>query len=109
MDNVTVSSNQNVSYQWSSDGTGSFDNSTDLNTIYRPSLADLSGTVSLVITVTKTDNGCDNIASDTIIVSFTQGTTIDAGGNLTACQGPGVIIQPDGTVLNADSFYWSSG
>ena len=109
LDNVTVSSNQNVSYQWSSDGTGSFDNSTDLNTIYRPSLADLSGTVSLVITVTKTDNGCDNIVSDTIIVSFTQGTTIDAGGDLTACQGPGVTIQPDGSVLNADSYYWSSG
>ena len=106
---MTVSSNQNVSYQWSSDGTGSFDNSTDLNTIYRPSLADLSGTVSLVITVTKTDNGCDNIVSDTIIVSFTQGTTIDAGGDLTACQGPGVTIQPNGSVLNEDSFYWSSG
>ncbi|MEK9603191.1 MAG: PKD-like domain-containing protein, partial [Flavobacteriaceae bacterium] len=104
---VNVSSDVNVTYQWSSSGSGNFDNSSDLSTSYRPSLADISGTISLTITATKSINGCENVASDTIIVSFIQGTSIDAGGDLSVCEGTN--IQPNGTVINADSYYWTSG
>ena len=49
LDDASVSSSQNVTYQWSTSGSGNFDVSTALSTVYRPSLADISGSVSLTL------------------------------------------------------------
>ena len=72
-----------VTGKWSvTNGTGSFDNDTDLITVYEPSASDYAtGNLTFVLEST----GLCTVEYDTMVVNFTAGPTIDAGANQTVC------------------------
>lgn len=69
---------------WTTTGDGAFLDTTDLGTTYTPTINDsLSGSISIILTTT--DNGVCDPSSDTLILSFTEGPSIEAGPNDTIC------------------------
>jgi gliding motility-associated-like protein len=76
---------------WSTSGTGTFTPSSNvLNPTYVPSTADTSaGTVTLVFT--STANGGCNPVTDTLIVTWQNTPTVNAGSNQTVCANNAVV------------------
>ncbi len=69
---------------WSTTGTGTFTNASNLSTFYSPSSADtLAGVVQLVLTTTG--NGLCNPVTDTTVLTFTPVPTLTVSGDQTVC------------------------
>jgi len=70
---------------WTSNGTGTFNpSSTALNATYVPSAADTAaGTVTLYLTTTS--NGGCLAAIDSVVITITDGPTVDAGSTVFRC------------------------
>jgi gliding motility-associated-like protein len=80
---------------WSSSGSGSFGSTTNLNTTYVPSAADISaGTVT--ITLTSTNNGSCPPATATVVINITPSPSVNAGPNQFVCSSGTVLL--NGTV-----------
>jgi gliding motility-associated-like protein len=78
---VTGFSNTGV---WSSSGSGSFGSTTNLNTTYVPSAADISaGTVT--ITLTSTNNGACPQDTSSVKIQITPAPLVNAGPNQFIC------------------------
>ena len=120
------SSSNGASVQWTTSGTGSFDDATKLNAIYTPSAADITaGTVTLTLKATGMAP-CTGTASDDVLITFSQvGCTLDVpewvcsdSTNNTASvddAGAGatyVWTVTGGTIADGDgtkSIYWTAG
>ncbi len=78
---VTGFSNTGV---WSSSGSGTFSSTTNLNTTYVPSAADITAG-SVTITLTSTNNGACPPATSTLVIQITPSPTVNAGTGQTIC------------------------
>ena len=80
------------SASWSTSGTGSFDDISDLNAIYTPSNADLlAGLVTLTLTSDDPIGPC-NQSSSTMTLSFSDAATLSVPANLESCIGTSVQL-----------------
>ena len=93
--------------QWSG-GLGTFvPNSTSLNAVYSPTLAELSlGTVNL--TLTSTGNGNCLSVIDQVSYSFTPSPTINAGSDISVCENNATVIL-NASVNVASGGQWTGG
>ena len=90
---------------WSTSGTGTFSNALALNPTYTPSAGDLAGG-SVTLTLTASNAGCGSF-SDTKVISYINHTSVNAGPDVTICEGSSVTIS--GAVANAyASLSWTS-
>ncbi len=90
--------------EWSTLGSGSFDDITDTNAVYTPSAADTtSGTVDLVITTTG--NGFCDPVTDTMRIILTDAPTVDAGPGLVCSNNPTVALSGDVTTATGGRWY----
>ncbi len=91
--NVTVTGTHNgvpTAWQWTSSGTGTFDDEFALSTVYRPSDADTAsipanGPALITLTLSSTAQGTCNSSSDIVIITITDSPTLDAGNGVTVC------------------------
>lgn len=87
-------------------GAGSFNNATNLSTSYLPSTSDYTqGTVSFVLAST---GNCDPVY-DTVMVTFIQSPTADAGTDDTYCKNNVGPVPINGAVSYAAAGTWSGG
>jgi gliding motility-associated-like protein len=93
--------------QWTG-GVGSYSpNSTDLNAIYTPTVAELSlGSVTL--NLESTGNGTCNAVSDQVTYTFSPSPSIDAGPNQSVCENNPTVSLSASVVL-ATGGQWSGG
>jgi hypothetical protein len=74
-----------TSLQWTTSGTGSFSNSTDLHPVYTPSVTDIAaGTVTLTLTALAFTS-CTNAISP-MVLTITRQATANAGSDGQVCQ-----------------------
>ncbi len=94
-----------TSGEWSTLGSGSFADSTNLSTTYSPSIADTTnGSVRLVLTSTGT---CDP-EKDTVKYTFSPAPLVDAGPDQNVCANdPQVNLS--GSVSHASGGQWDDG
>lgn len=92
--------------QWTTNGTGTFNDPTLVNPEYTLSEDDiLSGSVELILTGT---NDCGSVADPIlIIVSECQPAVVDAGNDVTVCEGSGLFIS-DANALLYENLLWSN-
>ncbi len=87
--------------QWTTTGTGTFQNANNLNTFYVASQLDIDhGGVHLILTSTGNGN-CFPVA-DSLLISISSGVTVDAGEDRSACTDAGQI-QLYGNITNGTS------
>ncbi|PCH70044.1 MAG: hypothetical protein COC06_06355 [Bacteroidales bacterium] len=95
-----------ASLQWTSSGTGTFNNPKQINTTYSPSANDLlNGSVELTL-VANPLNPCSAPASDKMLLSFTDTPKANAGTNITKCQTN--LITLKGKAENYASVLWTT-
>ncbi|GAB1417653.1 hypothetical protein MASR2M12_04180 [Bacteroidales bacterium] len=91
------------SLQWTSAGSGSFNNPNILNPIYTPSSADYqSGNVILTLTVTGTTT-----ISDAVVATFNPQALAFSGTGQTLCQGNSYSLDA-ASALNYSGLQWTS-
>jgi gliding motility-associated-like protein len=70
---------------WTTNGTGTFEDATEINTIYYPSSADiLNGAV--VLTVTCPSEGTCNTVSDNLVLKISKQPVVSAGNDAVICE-----------------------
>ncbi|MCO5265085.1 MAG: hypothetical protein M9948_04295 [Lentimicrobium sp.] len=91
---------------WTSSGTGSLVNATNLDPTYTPSAADISNG-SVIFTLTANGNSpCIDPVSDAVLVTINQIPSVNAGNDITICEGPHNIT--GATASNYSTLTWSS-
>ena len=99
-----VSASNFTTVEWSTDGTGTFDNNNVLNPNYNPSSQDLINGVNLSVSVANGTN-CPTV-SETINVIFEENVSVSAGDDGIICENDTFqITNANTTALN---FTWSS-
>jgi gliding motility-associated-like protein len=88
------------------DGTGTIDNSTDLSTFYNPTASDYAQGY-LTFTLQSTGN-CEP-EFDTLLVTFQESPSVDAGLDDTYCKNNITSIPLNGTLSFAVGSEWSGG
>ncbi|MHC1778158.1 MAG: PKD domain-containing protein [Lentimicrobium sp.] len=89
---------------WTTSGTGSFTNPTEVNATYIPSAADLAAG-SVTLTISAYGNAPCNDASDFMVLGITPGATVDAGPDTNICFGPAPVTGASAT--NYASLQWT--
>jgi len=93
--------------RWTTTGTGTFSDDTDLNATYTLSTADkLTGTVVFTLTTTGNGNGCIAI-SDQMTLTIKPAPTVSAGVDQTVCAN-NAVISLSGTSTVATAWLWST-
>ncbi|WMJ73025.1 gliding motility-associated C-terminal domain-containing protein [Cytophagaceae bacterium ABcell3] len=92
--------------QWTTSGTGTFDDDDSLNATYTPSQSDIDNG-SVVLTLTSTGNGNCNPVTDELTLTITPAPVVNAGEDLTVC-GDLEDVQLDGSVTVASGGQWTS-
>ncbi|MGM0581212.1 MAG: gliding motility-associated C-terminal domain-containing protein [Bacteroidota bacterium] len=103
----TVSDNDGL--DWSTSGTGSFGDATQLITTYTPSNDDITaGSVTLTLTAFGNENCADS--TDQMTLTITAEPTSEAGDDATVCEGDDLDLSASGTVnaTNFSSLKWST-
>jgi len=101
-----VISNGTTTGIWASDGTGTFDDPTNLAATYTFSQADsLAGVVTF--TLESTNVGDCDVITDDITVTFGTNPTVDAGADIEIC-GQDSILSLNGFVSGGISGTWST-
>ncbi|NVN93684.1 MAG: HYR domain-containing protein, partial [Bacteroidetes bacterium] len=96
-----------LTLNWSTTGTGSFNNTTAIHPTYTPSAADItSGTVSLILTATS-GNGCVN-SVDTMNLIIEPKATANAGSTASICSSASSYIVSGATATNYSSLLWTA-
>ncbi len=91
---------------WSTTGTGSFSNSTDLNATYYCSSSDsILGTVNIILTTTN--NGGCSAGTDTMQLTIVPIPYVNAGSNIDVCLGKDTVAL-GGTAQNTAAIYWET-
>jgi len=94
-----------ASVQWSSNGTGTFDNPTLINATYTPSQADVaSGSVALTLTVVGIQP-CGT-ANDVVVVTLIPAASVFAGEGNSICSNTPYYVS-DATVTGATAVSWT--
>ncbi|MCB9016976.1 MAG: gliding motility-associated C-terminal domain-containing protein, partial [Lentimicrobiaceae bacterium] len=94
------------SVQWSTSGTGSFNNANLMNPVYTPGVSDvLNGQVVLTMEAVS-EAGCST-ATDQMVLTIAQKATAYAGPDMTICQGNQLQLLA-ATASNYTSVYWTS-
>ncbi len=92
---------------WSTTGTGSFNNSTLLNAIYTPSALDKSaGFVKLVLSTNDPIGPCVS-ASDTMILTFNPVVMLNAGLDQTICRNSNIVLNAS-TAATSGTLNWTT-
>lgn len=92
---------------WTTSGSGVFTpNANTLNAIYTPSASDTAAG-SVTLTLTSTNNGGCLAATDQVVLTITDGPSIDAGANQTVCANNNVITL-NGQVNVSTGISWST-
>ncbi|MDC3229259.1 hypothetical protein OAT87_01490, partial [Flavobacteriaceae bacterium] len=99
-----VSASNFTTVEWSTDGTGTFDNNNVLNPNYNPSSQDLINGVNLSVSVANGLN-CPTV-SETINVIFEENVSVSAGDDGLICENDTFQITNANTT--ASNFTWSS-
>jgi len=95
-----------TSMQWTTNGTGTFSNTTILNPVYTPGLADIAaGHVTLVLTA-QSASPC-TAASDTLVLFISKQATANAGTDYTVCEGSMYTLNT-AVVTNAGTILWTT-
>jgi len=90
---------------WTTSGTGTFINASTLNPTYTPSTGDVANG-SVILTLTASNAGCGSV-SDNKLISFINQTTVNAGPDVTICEGS--ILTIGGASANAySSISWTT-
>jgi hypothetical protein len=85
---------------WTTNGTGTFNNSTVLHAVYHPSAADIAaGTVNLTLTAYGT---CDTL-TDQMVLTITSLALAEAGPNVSICNGSSTSLNATG----GNTYAWS--
>ena len=94
------------SVQWTTSGTGTFDDDSILTAEYTPSAADITaGSVTLTLTAEATAP-CSTADSDDMVVTIQAGPTADAGSDQTICETETVLLS--GSATNEFSLLWTT-
>lgn len=91
---------------WSG-GNGVFGSTTDLNTTYTPTAAEVSAG-SVTLTLSSTGNGVCDAISDNVEITFGPAPTANAGANISVCEN-NANAQLAGNVTGAGGGIWSGG
>ena len=93
-----------VSLNWTTSGSGTFDNSAGLNPVYTPSAADIiAGSVILTIQTT----GVTGTSTDEMLLHIQQPVNAFAGSNAAICSGNAFQLVY-ATALNYSQLYWTT-
>ncbi|TAH25687.1 MAG: gliding motility-associated C-terminal domain-containing protein [Cytophagales bacterium] len=94
--------------KWSSNGTGSFENSNLLSTFYTPSSEDyLKGVINIVLTTTG--NGNCLPVNNSLVVNFVKAPVLDAGKDQKVCSGDtAVFLSGNSNTFTNSEIEWSS-
>ena len=96
-----------TSAQWTTSGTGTFNNTSLLNATYTPSLADIAaGSVTLTITTDNPVGPCD-LVSDFMVLTINSAATVSANSDATICAGSTYTLAGS-FGLPAASITWST-
>ncbi|MBK7174406.1 MAG: PKD domain-containing protein, partial [Bacteroidales bacterium] len=102
---ATASNYQSVI--WTSNGTGSFNNSSIINPIYTPSAADIaSGTVTLTITSIG-NSPCPDV-TDQMILTINKQVVVNAGADASICETQSSFALTTASATNYSSLTWST-
>ncbi|MGV9002402.1 hypothetical protein, partial [Flavobacterium sp.] len=109
--NITAGSSatNQASVVWTSNGTGTFANSTSLtNATYNPSAADITAGSRILTLTAVAKSGCSNVLS-TKTITITSAPTASAGGALSTCSTSGAVTVTTGsTATHQSSVLWTS-
>ncbi|KAF0193855.1 MAG: CHU large protein, partial [Bacteroidetes bacterium] len=95
-----------VGILWTTDGTGTFDNTNIINPVYTPSADDIaSGTVT--ITLTGIANAPCTDVTDQMVLSISRQTIVSAGDDATICEGSSYELI-SATAIYHQSVLWTS-
>ena len=90
--------------EWTTSGTGSFDDASLINPVYSPSYDDVSsGSVILTLTV----YGADETVSDDMVLTINQSPEIVMNGNVETCAGSDYMVS-DISAQNYNQITWST-
>lgn len=93
--------------QWTTSGTGTFNNISILNPTYNPSPSDIAnGTVQLTLTATAIAP-CNNTISDTRVLQIKSTPNVFAGNDGFICQGTNYLIS-DAIADNYSTIQWTT-
>lgn len=94
-----------ASINWTTAGTGSFDDATVAQPFYTPSQADFdNGSVTLTLTVVGNDNVTK---TDEVVVSFVEAPEFEAGNDAEVCAN-GSYLMAEAAGSNIQSLIWST-
>ncbi|MFZ4798774.1 MAG: beta strand repeat-containing protein, partial [Bacteroidia bacterium] len=97
------------SLNWSTLGTGSFNNSVLLNAIYTPSNVDKStGFVKLILTTNDPAGPCTEVR-DTLQINFNSVASINAGADQTICATDNITLLSNTSAISGTLNWTSSG
>ena len=106
LDSISLhaSASNYLNIQWTSNGTGNYTNTNDLNTIYIPSTQDWANG-SVILTLTASGYADCPDAHDQLTINFIDIPDLISSTDTTICEGESVTISANG----ANSFLWSEG
>ncbi|MFY9407681.1 MAG: gliding motility-associated C-terminal domain-containing protein [Bacteroidales bacterium] len=106
LDSISLhaSASNYLNIQWTSNGTGNYTNTNDLNTIYIPSTQDWANG-SVILTLTASGYADCPDAHDQLTINFIDVPDLISSTDTTICEGESVTISANG----ANSFLWSEG
>ncbi len=103
---TNASATNYTSISWTTNGTGSLSNTNRIDPTYIPSAADLAnGNVTLTMSLTG-NFPCNQVISDQVLVTINQVPVINAGPDITICEGPHNIT--GATAINYSTLQWST-
>jgi len=103
----TATGSNFASVNWSTTGSGSFTSGNSLIPVYYPSAFDIAaGTVQLIVTASPLAP-CSVSVSDTMMLTITPAPLVNAGLDITICEGS-LVSTSDATASNYSSLLWSS-
>ncbi|NCA86732.1 MAG: hypothetical protein EOM83_14380, partial [Clostridia bacterium] len=106
--NTSTAANYSQVQWFTTNGTGIFEDETQLLTSYFPSAADyLVGCVTLGIMVSSI-NPCEAVAEDFVELCFQTPPAADAGANATVCEGQN-FVATQATAGNFSEIQWTGG
>lgn len=96
-----------ASVNWTSSGSGVFDDSTSLHPVYTPSAADVMlGAVTLYMTGNPV-TPCQDVVVDSLLVTFDPGPDFDAGGNYSVCAYDSITLM-EATATGVSGYQWTT-
>ncbi len=104
---ISGATGTNVTYLWTTSGSGTFNDPSLLNPVYTRGPADLTN-VTLTLTGTKI-NGCPVTLTDNMVLTFTGVPAANAGADKDLCAGTASVSLSDAAALNGTVLWTTSG